>query len=62
MPDGTRKAASRIPNPFVNDRAHQCDLISPISVAERLDDEKLESQCDEAFEEMSRSPQPSSEK
>ena len=59
--DDTRKAATTISNPFVLDRPLQCDLVSPISVAERLDDEKLEGQCDEACGDMARKPQPSEE-
>jgi hypothetical protein len=57
--DDTRKGATTtITNPFVLGRPLPCDLISPISVAEMLDDEKLESLCDEACVDMAHTPPP----
>ena len=51
-----RKLTPTVTNPFVRQGTWPCDLISPISLAERLDDERLESQCDEVCEDMAAPP------
>ena len=51
-----RKLTPTVTNPFaLNGTVHR-DLISPISLAEMLDDEKLESQCDELCEGIATPP------
>ena len=56
-----RKLTPTVTNPFALYGARHCDLISPISLAEMLDDEKLESQCDEVCEDIATPPRDSDE-
>ena len=56
MAHDDRTLTPTVTNPFALYGTGQCDLISPISLAEMLDDEKLESQCDEVCEDMAAPP------
>ena len=62
MAHDDRKLTPTVTNPFALYGARQCDLISPISLAEMLDDERLESLCDEVCEDMASPPRIDDEK